>query len=176
MVPNKNISVPKSMERRKKAVSSIRKHTAFKSNTRDLERAYLSSGGKTKSPGLKKSSKFDFSNKKNNTDKTVKVTPRGTARKNNLQLSVMVLTNELLNGKANGEYKMKSFQMVMDRILHKISVMNILLNKSPLELKEPKNSYLNPSLPSINEKENMPDEVEENMDLKNIKNELCEPV
>lgn len=113
-------------------------NNTFKSIAKDLERAYLSSGGsKNKSPALKKSSKLDnFNNKHGNSRKTI--TPRSTTKKHNLQLSVMVLTNELLNGNANGEYKMKSFQMVMNRIFLKISTLNSLLNKSPQEITEGK--------------------------------------
>lgn len=43
-------------------------------------------------------------------------------------------------------------------------------------MNEWKSEFLNPSLPSIHEKENMPTEAEENMGLKSIKNDLCDPV
>lgn len=177
MTQNKNPSIPRSVERHKKAVSSLRKTHEFRSINRKLEKAYLSSGsGKTKSPAMKKSSKFDLSNRKPDSKKRTTITPRASTRKNNLQLSVSVLTNELLTGKANGEYKIKSFQMVMNRILHKISLLNTLLNKPEVELSGSKTQFLKSSLPSINEKENMPTEEEDHMAIKDIKADILDPV
>ena len=52
---SKNKSIPNSSDSRsKKALSNIRKHTSNKSAAKNLERAYLSTDSKTKSPGMKK--------------------------------------------------------------------------------------------------------------------------
>lgn len=172
-------SVPKSSETRsKKAMSNFRKHGYHKSAAKDLERAYLSSGGKTKSPGLKnKSFKMDLLSKINSSDNTKTITPRNKMKKKgNLQLSVSLLTDELLSGKATGEYKLKNFQMVMNRILQKIETSVVLLNKTTLELSYPKNEYFNSKLPSINETEQKVSEAEEKMDLKGIKSTLVTPI
>jgi hypothetical protein len=179
VAPSKNTSVHEVPDNSKKTKSSVRKNTSFKSNAKDLEKAYLSSGSKTKSPGIKKTfHKLDISIK-SAAENGHTITPRNinnAKTKSSLQLSVIILTNELLTGNANGEYKMKSFQMVMNRIYQKISVLNFLLNKSALELKEPKNDYYNSSLPAINEKENMPIENDEHMDLKKIKSDILDPI
>lgn len=122
--------------------------------------------------------KLDISNK-SQAEKGQTMTPRGhnnTKTKSNLQLSVIHLTNELLIGNASGEYKLKNFQMVMNRLYQKILVLTLFLNKSALELKEPKNEYYNSSMPAISEKENMPLEVEEHMDLKKLKADVLDPV
>lgn len=179
MAPSKNLSVPKkSSEPRKKTTSSVRKHSSYKSNTKELERAYLSSGGKTKSPALKKTGfKLDLGSRANSGEKRQTITPRNTVpKKGHLQLSVSVLTDELLTGKATGEYKTKNFQMVMSRIFTKLSSCAVLLNKTALELKEPKNDYYNTSLPAIIENENPAAEVDDHMDLKRIKTEIVDPV
>lgn len=64
----------------------------------------------------------------------------------------------------------------MNRLYQKILVLTLFLNKSALELKEPKNEYYNSSMPAISEKENMPIEVEEHMDLKTLKSDVLDPV
>ena len=64
----------------------------------------------------------------------------------------------------------------MGRINQKIQIWNILLNKSTLELKEPKNDFYSTILPSISEKENVGMEMEKHMDLKSIKSSLVDPV
>ena len=124
-----------------KAVSNVRKNPSFKSNNKELERTYLSSGGKTKSPAIKKTiGKLELGSKGGTTESKTKttITPRNNAKKGNLQISVSVLTDELLTGRATGEFKTKSFQKLMNRINQKIQIWNVLLNKSALELKEPK--------------------------------------
>jgi hypothetical protein len=172
-------SVPKTSETRsKKAMSNLRKHGYHKSAAKVLERAYLSSGWKTKSPNIKnKTLKMDLLSKINSSDNTKTITPRNKLKnKGNLQISVSLLTDELLSGKATGEYKLKNFQIVMNRILQKIETSVVLLNKTTLELSHPKNEYFNSKLPSINETEQKVSEAEEKMDLKGIKNMLITPI
>lgn len=156
----------------------MRISTSFKSNVKGLERAYLSNDHKTTSPVVKKSSsKLDLTMKINTVEKSKTIiTPRNNTKKGNLQISVSILTDELLSGKATGEYKMKNFQMVMSKITQKVQACNILLNKSSLELKEPKNELYSTNLPAINEKENLGIEFDEHMDLKKLKSEIIDPV
>ena len=158
-------------------MSSTRISESFKSNTRDLERAYLSSSGNT-TPLIKKSApRLDLASKTFTAEKSrTTMSPKNNTKKGNLQISVSILTDELLSGKATGEYKMKNFQMVLNKIYQKIQASNILLNKSSLELKEPKNDLYSATLPAINEKENLGIEVDEHMDLKKLKTEIIDPV
>lgn len=139
----------------------------------------MSSGGKTKSPALKKNiGKLELGSKSGTADIKPKttITPKNSSKKGILQISVSVLTDELLTGRATGEYKTKGFQKLMGRINQKIQVCNLLLNKSALELKEPKNDFYSTILPSISEKENIGIEMEKHMDLKSIKSNLVDPV
>ena len=179
----KNSSMPKTSHTRK-AQSNVRKNMTYKFNTqKSLEKAYLSSGEKSsKSPGLNKSggNKLDLS-RINSSDNKKTITPRHhqshhQSKASNLQLSVSVLTNELLSGKATGEFKSKSFQMVMTRIFQKIHNCSTQLAKTALELKEPKNELFNSVLPAISETKDAGAQSTEHMDLKQIKHKIIDPV
>lgn len=168
----KKPSVPKISELRKKAISNVRKAISYKSTARELERTYLSSGGKPKSPMSKKSGfKFDGRNRVNSGDQAKStITPRSkTTKRNNLQISITILTDELISGRANGEYKMKSFNMVMNRIFQKLYACSVLLNKKTFDMEDTTDHKLYTStLPSISE--------ENNIDLKQLKSNVIEPV
>lgn len=173
---NKTSSMGKNSGSRK-AQSIVRKHMSYKFAQKNLERAYLSSGDKSKSPALNKSyHKIDL-NRANSSDKKTTITPRvNYANQSNLQLSVLVLTNELLSGKATGEFKSKSFQMVMSRIFQKIHMCTVQLSKTLMELSEPKNELYNSILPAISENQNDLAIQNEPMDLKQIKLKMIDPI
>lgn len=164
-----------------KALSNVRKNMTHKFiKQKHLERAYLSSGDKvSKSPAIKKTS-FKLDLKRNNSSDKKTITPRNQNNNNhknsNLQLSVLVLTNELLSGKATGEFKSKSFQMLMNRIFQKIHLSISQLSKSQAELKESKSNLYNSILPAISENQDATAQPIEHMDIKQIKQNVVEPL